>query len=232
MFGKTRHGHAYYSCYPAGNNADRLDRYPAEHPKAVYVREDSLTEALDHVIATRVFGPDRAGFLRQALAERPSRQRHADATRAEALRDQIDDLAARQDRLITELETTDPADRAFRDRLRRRFDTLEAERDDKNRQLAELEKTLTSQPEPDLDLLDALPILVGVTITDAPERLQRKLYDALQLKIDYDRPDQARFRLTLTDDTVNALTLATTGTVAPEPATRAHATATPPGAPS
>jgi DNA invertase Pin-like site-specific DNA recombinase len=230
MFGKTRHGHAYYSCYPAGNNADRLDRYPAEHPKAIYVREDSLTEALDHVIATRVFGPDRMSFLRQALAQRPSRQRHADATRAEALRDQIDDLAGRQDRLITELETTDPADRAFRDRLRRRFDTLEAERDDKNRQLAELEKTLTSQPEPDLVLLDALPILAGVNITDAPERLQRKLYDALQLKIDYDRPDQARFRLTLTDDTVDALTRATTGTATPEPETRAHATATPPGA--
>lgn len=33
MFGKTRHGHAYYNCYPANNNADRLDRYPADHPK-------------------------------------------------------------------------------------------------------------------------------------------------------------------------------------------------------
>jgi hypothetical protein len=212
MFGKTRRGHAYYSCYPAGNNADRLDRYPTEHPKAIYVREDSLTEAPDHVIATRVFGPDRTSFLRQAFAQRPSRQRHTDATRAEALREQIDDLAARQDRLITELETTDPADRAFHDRLCRRFDTLEAERADKNRQPAELEKTLTSQPEPDLDLLDALPILAGVNITDAPERLQRKLYDALQLKIQYDRPDQARFRITLTDDTVDALTLAITGT--------------------
>jgi hypothetical protein len=158
MFGKTRHGHAYYSCYPAGNNADRLGRYPADHPKAVYVREDSLTEALDHVIATRVFGPDRMAFLRHALAQRPSRQRHIEAARVEALREQIDDLASRQDRLIAELETTDPADRAFRDRLRRRFDTLETERTDKTAQLAELEKILASQPKPDVDLLDALPI--------------------------------------------------------------------------
>jgi hypothetical protein len=45
MFGKTRHGRAYYNCYPANNNADRLDRYPADHPKAIYVREDALVEA-------------------------------------------------------------------------------------------------------------------------------------------------------------------------------------------
>ncbi len=232
MFGKTRHGRAYYSCYPAGNNADRLDRYPTDHPKAVYVREDALTEALDHVIATRVFGPDRRTFLRQALAQRPSRQRHAEATRAETLREQIDDLTARQDRLITELETTDPSDRTFRDRLRHRFDALESERADKTRQLTELEKTLTSQPEPDVELLDQLPILAGINLTEVPERLQRKLYDALQLQIHYDRPDHARFRLTLTDDTVDALTQATTSAGIREPDTRAHATATPPGATS
>jgi hypothetical protein len=131
MFGKTRHGRAYYSCYPAGNNADRLDRYPSEHPKAVYVREDTLTEALDHVIATRVFGPDRHAFLRHSLAQQPGRKQHADARRAETLTEQIDDLTARQDRLITELETTDPTDRGFRDRLRHRFDTLETERAEK-----------------------------------------------------------------------------------------------------
>src|SRR5205814_2749889 len=115
------------------------------------VREDVLTEALDHVIATRVFGPDRHSLLRHGLAQRPSRQRHAEAAHADTLRQQIDDLTARQDRLITELETTDPADRAFRDRLRRRFDTLETERADKTRQLTELERTLASQPEPDVD---------------------------------------------------------------------------------
>jgi DNA invertase Pin-like site-specific DNA recombinase len=230
MFGKTRHGRAYYSCYPAGNNADRLDRYPAGHPKAVYVREDSVTEALDHVIATRIFGPDRHALIREGLARRPGRQRRTEAARAEALQAQIDDLTARQDRLVAELETTDPADRAFRDRLRRRFDTLEAERADKDAQLTELEKTLTSQPEPDLELLDALPILVGINITEAPERIQRKLYDALQLQIHYDRPDHARFRLTLNDDVVVALAQATTGTAIPELDSRAHATATPPGA--
>ena len=68
MFGKTRHGRAYYNCYPANNNIDRLDRYPADYRKAIYVREDALVEALGRVIATRVFGPDRHAFLRRGLA--------------------------------------------------------------------------------------------------------------------------------------------------------------------
>jgi hypothetical protein len=118
---KTRHGHAYYNCYPADNNADRLDRYPADHPKAIYVREDALIEALGHVIATRVFSADRHAYLQRGLASAPTKRHEADTRRPEALRGQIADLTARQDRIIEELET---ADGAFRDRLRRRFDTL------------------------------------------------------------------------------------------------------------
>jgi site-specific DNA recombinase len=206
MFGKTRHGRAYYCCHPATNNADRLDRYPADHPKAIYVREDVLVEALDHVIAARIFGPDRLALIRVGLAALPAKQHDADARRAQALRDEIDDLTSRQDRLIPELEITDPADRAFRDRLRRRFDTLEAVRSDKISQLDELEMATSTEPYQDESLLDTLPILGHVDITKAPERIQRKLYDAFQLQIHYERPDQARFRLVLTDDNIEAFT--------------------------
>ncbi len=203
MFGKTRHGRAYYNCYPANNNADRLDRYPADHPKAIYVREDALVEALGHVIATRVFGPDRHALLARGLAGLPNKRHDAEARRAASLRDQIADLTARQDRLIEELET---ADGAFRDRLRRRFDALEADRAEKVTQLHDLEaEPIAAEQEQQVDLLDALPILEHVDITEAPERIQRMLYDALQLTVHYDRPDQARFRLVLTDHTVEAL---------------------------
>jgi hypothetical protein len=225
MFGKTRHGRAYYNCYPANNNADRLDRYPADHPKAIYVREDALIEALGHVIATRVFGSDRHAYLRRGLAGAPNQRQETHTRRAASLRDQIADLAARQDRLIEELET---ADGTFRDRLRRRFNTLEADRTSKLAQLHDLETTSAVVPEQAVDLLDALPILETVNITDAPEALRRKLYDALQLTIHYVRPDQARFRLVLSDDTVHALA-ARAGTA--ETTTRAHEQGTPPGAP-
>jgi hypothetical protein len=127
--------------------------------------------------------------------------------RAESLRDQIADLTARHDRPIEELET---ADGAFRDRLRRRFEALEADRTDKLARLQDLEdETTTAEADQDVDLLDALPILEHVNITEAPERIQRKLYDALQLTIHYDRPDQARFRLVLTDHTVENLAAGT-----------------------
>jgi DNA invertase Pin-like site-specific DNA recombinase len=227
MFGKTRNGRAYYNCYPANNNADRLDRYRADHPKAIYVREDALIEALGHVISTRVFGPDRHAYLRRGLTAQPDQRADSDTRRAATLQSQIDDLTARQDRIIEELET---ADGTFRDRLRRRFDALEADRTAKLAQLHDLETaTAAAKQDQAVDLLDALPILETVNITEAPEALQRKLYDALQLTIHYDRPDQARFRLVLTDDTVNALA-ASTGTAMAEPTTRAHEPATLPGA--
>jgi hypothetical protein len=215
MFGKTRHGRAYYCCYPAANSADRLDTFPTDHPKAIYVREDGLTEALDHVIATGVFGPERHALIQQGLVARPARQRLADTGRVEALRRQIADLTTRQDRLITELEATDPGDRTFRDRLRQRFDALETERADKATQLATLEDSQDAEPDQDLGLLDALSLLPGIAITKAPDSIQRKLYDALQLQIHYERPDQARFRITLTDDTAEMLNQAVTGTGEP-----------------
>jgi hypothetical protein len=232
MFGKTRHGRPYYMCYPAGNNADRLDRYPAEHPKTVYVREDALVAALDHVIATRVFGPDRHTHLQRGLAGLPDKRQRAEHRRAEVLREQIADIEARQDRLVAELEMTDAGDRVFRDRLRRRFDALEAERADMATQLFELEAAAKVEPRRDVALLDAVPILAGINITQAPEPIQRRLYDALQLQIHYDRPDRARFRLVLTDDAVGALaasTVTNVGTtdrtgIQPGPVTSANVT--------
>jgi hypothetical protein len=220
MHGKTRHDRAYYSCRPATNNADQLDRYEG-HPKSIYVREEHLREALDHVIATRVFGAERHVFLRQGLADQPAKRDEADARRTRSLRAQIADINARQDRLITELETTDASDRSFRDRLRRRFDSLESDRAAKEHQLAELTGIAPTETDQDTTLLAALPILESLRITDIPETIQRKLYDALQLEIHYDQPNTARIRLTLTDDNV--------GMVAAGVATRAIATATPPG---
>jgi hypothetical protein len=147
------------------------------------------------------------------------------------MRSHVDNRAARQDRLIAELETTDSTDRAFRDRLRRRFDALETERADLVTQLQTLEEQLRARPDQDFSLLAALPILEHINITEAPEAIQRKLYDALQLQVHYDRPDQARFRIVLTDDGADALAAAAGATITPIRESRAHANATPPGAP-
>jgi len=89
-------------------------------------------------------------------------------------------------------------------------------------------EAVSSEPAQAIDLLDAVPILQHINVTEAPERIQRKLYDALQLTIRYHRPDQAQFRLVLTEDTVEALATST-GSVTAAAAPRAHADRTPPG---
>ncbi|HKS99346.1 MAG TPA: hypothetical protein VJT31_07435 [Rugosimonospora sp.] len=143
------------------------------------------------------------------------------------LLEQIADPGRRQDRLIAELETTDPADRTFRDRLRHRFDALEAERADKAAQIQALEKERESTSAQDVELLDALPIIRDLNITDAPEAIQRRLYDAFQFDIRVDRTgdgDHAGIRLALNDETVGMLRA-----VAGEKIdTRAHRTGSPP----
>lgn len=47
-------------------------------------------------------------------------------------------------------------------------------------------------------MLDAVPVLTDINITQVPESIQRKLYDARQLQIQYHWPDHALFRLVLT----------------------------------
>src|SRR5262249_7977721 len=154
-------------------------------------------EAINAVIATHVFGPERLEYLQRSLTRPPT-----NPSRDESVRAQIADIVARQDRLIEELEATDGADLAFRERLRRPFDALEAERQRKAAQLHRQNEKDKPDRHQAPDLLDALPILAGIRITDAPAPIQRKLYDALQLTIRYDRPDHVRFRLVLTDDAV------------------------------
>jgi len=226
MFGKTRRGHAYYSCYPANNNADQLARY-GDHPKSVYVREDALLGGVGAFLAERVFGPDRLAYYQAGIKAAPSAKAANDAQRAAALHHGIEDLTARQDRLLAQLETADPDDRAFTDRIRRRFDTLETERAKTMAKLEELEKTLNTQPTHDVELLDAVPLLEGLNITAAPERIQRKLYDALRLEVHHQRPDHAHIKITLTEHGTEALTALKPVT---DTDTRAHEERTPPKA--
>jgi site-specific DNA recombinase len=50
----------YYQCWPRANNRGRADHY---HPRASYIREDALLDALTRFYTDRVFGPDRATAL-------------------------------------------------------------------------------------------------------------------------------------------------------------------------
>lgn len=69
MFGKTKKGHAYYSCKPSLNHGtDVAERFP-DHPPTVWVREDALVEGIRVFFAERVLWSRASG----AADSRPGR---------------------------------------------------------------------------------------------------------------------------------------------------------------
>jgi site-specific DNA recombinase len=94
---RTRpHGYAYYQCWPRTNNRGRADRF---HPKATYVREDAVLDAVARFYADRVFGPDRAAALTADLATLDDRAAAEHQAQRERLQRTIADPTRRQLRL-------------------------------------------------------------------------------------------------------------------------------------
>jgi site-specific DNA recombinase len=174
--------------------------------------------------ADRIFGPQRRDHLAadlRRLAESASTVTPQNP-RAEFER-RIDDLHRRQAGLITELEAAgliaDPDLRQeFRVRIQNRF----AELNHQQRSLTEQRDALP-QPGPHTgdqqapELLDQLPLLT-TSLGTAPGDLQRNLYDAYRLQVQYNRHrHEATLRVTITADALPTLT------------DTAHAIQTPPG---
>ncbi|MEO3810723.1 recombinase family protein [Sphaerisporangium sp. B11E5] len=210
MFGKTETRRtardAYYACQPDLNHRGRSDRFPG-HPSIIRVREDALADAVHDLFQRRVFGPERHALLAADLP-RSSHQAEADwQAKCQAMRRSLANLTRKQDRLITQIEESDPAsasDAVFSQRLRSRFAELEAERRGKAQVLAELE---AEPPGTDhhSELLDKLPML-QTHLAMLPEDLQRELFTIFRLEIRYDhQTDTALIKMTLTDDTVEGI---------------------------
>jgi site-specific DNA recombinase len=189
MFGKTRRHNAYYTCQPqldrVGNPQDYTD-----HPRTIYVREGRLLDCVQTFFAQRVLGIDRAVLLQRQMAKQGTHEHHDHQRRIAATEKTITDLARRQDNLMDERETKtindgDEIGRAWAERLRARFGDLENQRRAKQAELDALriiaEREQPQQPE----LLDLLPQLT-IVLPDAPDPLQRDLYQACGLKIYYD----------------------------------------------
>ncbi|WP_240759457.1 recombinase family protein [Phytoactinopolyspora endophytica] len=206
MFGKTRKNHAYYTCQPQLDRVGNPHEY-ADHPRSVYVREDRLLDCVQVFFAERVFGPDRADHLAAQLSGHQTDTDDERDRRIAALQKAIADLMKRQNNLLEERESgtadpDDPAARAWADRLRTRFADLEAQRAAKQAELEQLQHDAERDRPPDPSLLDALPALT-LNLAEAPETLQRDLYDAFALKIHYDHARKhATIHATIRADTV------------------------------
>ena len=198
MQGDRRGERVYYKCAGPRNSVGKLNQ--ADHPASVYVREDALLPAVADLIAARVFGPDRQAHLHNQHTAEPRKKAEAHTRAIDAARRVLGDVTTRQDRLMAELEDTDPAQKTYRERIRHRFAELEDQRTQAAARLADLIATQPVTDDGTPELLDAMP-LAAMRLTAAPAAIQRRLFEALHLTIRLDNPRQAHVRITLTTDT-------------------------------
>lgn len=207
MDANHRHNSVYYRCYPSGNNRARPDRHLG-HPKMVYINEKVLLEALDSFYNDRVFGPHRRELLAaelDGLDDTAAQQRQHERERHQRV---LADITRRQHNLMRQAQDAEPGD-PFAAGLRDSYNQLEADRIATLATIDQLDAQGTNEPAKptaaDAALLDALPRL-RLNLARAPQHLQRKLYEATQLKIELDH-ETAEVTMTIrlpADQTHNA----------------------------
>ncbi|WP_248812808.1 zinc ribbon domain-containing protein [Frankia sp. AgPm24] len=193
MFGAVREPSpaVWYLCWPRANNRGRDDRF-AGHPKSVRIREDILEAAVVDFYTERVFGRDRVALLTAELATYDDRAARDRAAERDRLHKKIDDLKLRQDNLLRHAQVGDPDD-PFTQGLRSSYNELDTERRAALGKIKDLDAADDTEPDrpgqASLALLDALPEL-HLKLHQAPEALQRRLYEITQLTVHLDHERQ------------------------------------------
>ncbi|SDN05036.1 recombinase family protein [Allokutzneria albata] len=184
MCGNHRHNTTYYMCNPRNNNRGRPDKY-AHHPKTVYLREDTLLDALSTALTHWVFGPERRTILgpnTTGTDPRVVREREAERER---LQQNVAE-ATRQQNTILRQALDGPLDDPFTKALRVAYNALEVEKTTALATIAQFDTTnknlLRHRATADVALLRALPDLT-FNLADAPEALTRRLFGLTQLNV-------------------------------------------------
>lgn len=184
MTGNPRRGVTYYRCHPANNNRGRPDKYEG-HPATVYMREDLIMNVVNQFFAERVFGPKRRGLFAASLDNLDTAATQERFEQRERAQRQLADIARKQDNVLRQVEDGDPDD-PFTQRLRQRFNDLEAQRKTQLALVADLDKAdagNAARPSAEqVNLLDALPHL-AVNLHRAPSDILDRLFDLTQLTV-------------------------------------------------
>lgn len=211
LCGRTIKGRwVYYRCPAVEADPVGVLRRIPDHPKSLYVREDYLLDGILDFFAERIFHPDR----RQRLANQLQAIAHGATSDLErqrrALSRSIQDLSAQQQRLAATLASEhDEVGKLFA-QVHQEFYDLERQREQRRRELAALDER---QADADaLELLDALPATSG-RLAELPEPILRQLFQAFQLKVEYDRhANWATIQVTLRGDDLDGLQAAAAAT--------------------
>ena len=182
--------YTYYVC-PHDAAKPRHAALAPDHPRSVSVREDALLAVVHQMFRERIFGPERAALLAELIPANAAAEAAQRGKQETALRRRLRQIDASENAQAREIEALahvkDPHSRAvtaMRTRHLARFTELEDERAQADAQLAALAKTTRDTGDP--SLLDRLPML-GDLITEAPIRLQRRLYEAFDLQLLYNK---------------------------------------------
>ncbi|CAN5378275.1 hypothetical protein BH20ACT22_BH20ACT22_19120 [soil metagenome] len=205
MHGKTRRQTAYYACQPSQNLGRGAERAFPEHPVSIWVREEFLVEGILGFFSERIFGVNRRELLEADLKRVESEVDTGARRRIKSLEKAIGQLAARQDRLVRNLELDDDTDGVTFRRIRERMDELENER---LRKLKDLHALRGEEPDADPaspDLLDQLPV-GDVNLSSAPEHVLRRMFESFRLQVRYDKvASWATCRVAIREETLDQL---------------------------
>src|SRR5215470_12344699 len=199
-FGNHRHNRAYYLCWPRNNNRGRPDKY-ANHPKAVYIREDAILDAVSRFFADRVFGPQRREILTADLAGIDDQAARTRQTERQRLQRVIADVARRQNSILRQAQDSDDPNDPFTKALRGTYNDLEAQKTATLATITQLDTADQTEPsrpnDTDIALLDALPHL-ALNLANAPETLLRRLFEITRLTVRlHDDSDHVTITITL-----------------------------------
>ena len=140
----------------------------------------------------------------------PRERDRRDDPRATALRQEINKLYQAETNLMAQLEAfqstgDDEIDNEWRNRLQHRFADVAKSRRRKIDELAQLDKDDKSATTVNPDLVDELP-KINFALVSVPEDQQRRLFDAFQLELRYNRTrHELAIRATVRGDMIEEL---------------------------
>ncbi|MBP2322667.1 DNA invertase Pin-like site-specific DNA recombinase [Kibdelosporangium banguiense] len=181
MHGNYRRNVVYYACLSRGHNHNHPGTHGG-HPRAIYLREDALLDAVSRFFADQVFGAHRRDILAADLAavdEQAARKRQEERER---LQRDVADAVRRQKAILRQVQDSDPDD-PFTAALRNSYNELETRKQAVVARLDAAEDNDSNGVSAvDMALLDALPSQ-PFDLAKAPEPLVRKLLKSTQLAV-------------------------------------------------
>jgi hypothetical protein len=103
MQGKTRKGNTYYACGYRISYGDKA-AHALGHDKWQYVREDRITNLIDHFFATQIFGPARVARFKAQHADLARDLDDRDDGQRQHLISQLTDIDQRLQRQLAAIE--------------------------------------------------------------------------------------------------------------------------------